>query len=108
MKTHKINYNVKSGLIDLLTDLTSHSKPEMWANLADLTNICIERITKKNMRNSWTTKIYPGTRIKVKVKVDTWSGSIYNAEISVANTGGYEKFTHKQVEEYIEGVLLGE
>lgn len=107
MKTHKINYNVRNGLIDLLTDLTSHSKPEMWANLADIANICVERIVKKKMHNSWTTKLYPGTRIKVKVKVEKYGNGGYYAEISVANNGGYESFTSEEVEEYLEELLLG-
>jgi len=111
MKTRKTRYSVENSLIDLLISITSHNKQEIWVNLANMANVCIEQITKKNSLNSHshTTKTYPGTKLKVKITVDKYGArNFFYVAISIVSGGNYESFTCEQIEEYLEGILFGE
>ncbi len=121
IKSHKINYSIKSGLIELLMGSTSSKKEEIWANLADIAQVCADRLSAKNQKESWTQKTYPGTQVKVRIdmskqqeyacdKDGLWgpTGAIrFKAKVKMANVGKWEEFTSQQVEDYIDEVILG-
>lgn len=122
MLEDKVNYSITKGLIFMLSGLSGDTKKEVWAKLAEATQVCVERIKKKNMRESWRWFVYGDTEIKMKVKVHRNGGSVYNyrtkqqetvpvyynAHIQLDKTGS-ETFTSQQVADFlIEEVLLGE
>ena len=113
-----INYEIDKGLIFMLAGLAGVSKKEVWCQLADCAQECVERIKKKkSQRESWKWFTFPGTDIKMKVKIYFRKGhtgydnqyypDVYNANIKL-DRNGYEKFTSDQVQEFlIEEILLG-
>ena len=65
----KVDYSIDKGLIFMLAGLAQMSKKEVWAELADATRVCTERIKKKKTHESWRWFEFPNTTIKMKVKV---------------------------------------
>lgn len=114
MFEENINYRITKNLIKMLQGLSGHSEKEVWAKLAEATQVCIERIKKKNMSESWRWFQYENTSARMKVKVRAYklsrdSSKIeYSANITL-DTHEQESFTSSQVRDYlIEEVLLGE
>lgn len=102
---------------------STHSKEEeVWSNLADIAQVCADRLTKKKQKDSWTQKQYPGTEIPIRIdmkKVYTYSsgqdmlrdipaGLQFDAKIKLANSSKWVYFTSDQVQDYLDRVILGE
>lgn len=106
-----VNYNITKNLIKMLQGLTSNSQKEVWAKLAEATQVCVERIKAKDMRESWRWFTYENTSARMKVTVKRYRTSAdktkYYASIKL-DTHEEESFTSSQVRNYlIEEVLLG-
>lgn len=110
MQRHKINYIVKSGIIELLVGSTGSSREEVWVELADIAQICANRLASKSQRSSWTQKEYPGTNVKVRVDMDKYNygedNIRFEARIKLANAGRWESFSSEQVQDFIDKILL--
>lgn len=125
MLEDKVNYKITKGLVFMLMGMTGHSKKQVWTGLAEITQVCVNRIKKKSsQRESWRHFQYPNTDITMKVKVRErggqtrrWTGNgweyvevpvNYSAEIFLNKTDN-ESFTSQEVADFlIEEVLLGE
>ena len=107
----KCNYTISLGLIDTITALTKMQKEEIWSTLADLTQVCFDRMDKKNIQESWRWVTFPNTEIRIKIKVGgPWgmygTEPTYNCTIKV-DANQEETFTSAQVEEFlVEKILL--
>lgn len=109
-------YNVGLGLVELLQSVTKLERQEIWSMLVDQTQICFDRIEKRNSEDSWRWLEFPGTSVRMKVKVyrpKTWNGNGYDCQGKATATitvdaDRTETFTSQQVEEFlVEKVLLG-
>lgn len=112
MFEENINYKITKNLIKMLQGLSGHSQKEVWAKLAEATQVCVERIKAKDMYESWRWFTYENTSARMKVKVRAYRLSTskiqYSANITL-DTHEQESFTSSQVRDYlIEEVLLGE
>ena len=116
----EINYSITKGLIFMLSGLSGDKTKEVWSKLAEATQVCVERIKKKNMSESWRWFEYEDTGIKMKVKVHKNGGLVYdyatrkqiekpiyyNAYIQLSDNG-VDQFTSQQVADFlIEEILL--
>lgn len=115
MSLSKCNYTVSLGLIDMLSALTKTQKQEVWAQLSEETQVCINRLMNKNMRESWRWVKYPNTEIRLKIKVGAYGRRdnegdkqvVYGANITM-DSNQSERFTSEQVEDFLIGeILLG-
>lgn len=118
----KVNFTIDKGLIFMLAGLAKVSQKEVWCQLADATQECVERIKKKKgQHESWKWFTYPNTDIKMKVKIrhrrahtPNWGvnkgfrvAEHYNANIKL-DRNGMDEFTSEQAQEFlIEEILLG-
>lgn len=121
----KVNFAIDKGLIFMLAGLAKVSHKEVWCQLSEITQECIDRIKKnykkKGQTESWKWFTYPNADIKMKVKVYQRGGRTiqlgdrkgehemiyYNANIKL-DRNGYEQFTSEQVQEFLlEEILLG-
>ena len=121
----KVNFTIDKGLIFMLAGLAGVTKKEVWCQLSDTAQECVDRIKKnykkKGQTESWKWFTYPNTDIKMKVKIRYHKGHTigwgdrkgeyepehYNAKIKL-DRNGYEEFTSDQVQDFlIEEVLLG-
>lgn len=106
-----VNYNITKGLIGMLIYLSSDPEKVVWSKLAEATQVCVERMKSKKMRESWRWFEYEKTGIKMKVKVRKHGSlevPLYSANIKL-DTDSQDVFTSKQVYDFlIEEVLLGD
>ena len=116
----RCNYNISLGLVEMLTAITNLEKQEIWSYLADATQVCFDRMAKKNIHKSWRWITFPNTEIRIEIKVHIgghffrYSGNSeekvkhpHSAEIKF-DANQIESFTSQQVEEFlVEKVLLG-
>ena len=107
----KVRYKITSGLIKMLQGLSGHEEKEIWSNIAEAAQVCVNKIKKKDMYKSWRWFTYDFTPAKIKVVVDRYGSGdnvSYHATFTLSNKV-YETFTSEQVAEYlIEEVLMGE
>ena len=118
-----ITYTMPKGIIAMLANASKKEEKDIWLILSELGNICVSRLEAKSKNgsggSSWTKKKFPGTEIELRFdagisrKYDyttrTYTGGYsYHLEVKVAGYK-YEKFTQKQIDDYIvEGILLGD
>lgn len=107
----RVTYHITSGLVKMLQGLSGDEEKEVWANIAEATQVCVNKIKTKNMYKSWRWFQYKDTVAKMKVIVDRHGSEenrYYSAEVTLSNKD-YQTFTSEQVAEYlIEEVLMGE
>jgi hypothetical protein len=117
MRREPCNYRISSGFIDMIMGLTGLKKQDIWSHLADETQVCLDRIAKKKLSSSWRWTTFPDTDIRIKVTVhpahsykDWRTGEVkhfpHRCEIKF-DPDQTEEFTSEQVEEYLDGMLLG-
>ena len=108
MLRSKVDYSVGKGLIEMLCALTDLGKHEVWWQLSEYAEICVERIAKKGIGESWCWKTFPNTEIRVKVKVyNNGSEDAHWCEIKM-DANDSDEFTSDEVENFIDDILLGE
>lgn len=112
-------YSVSKGLVDVLSASASVQKAEVWSTLADLAQLCFDRLDKAyNKKESWRWVNFPKTELRLKVKVNK-STRYYNSDskkwedratyyCSIKfDPNDTETFTSSQVEEFlVEKILL--
>ena len=117
----EIEYRIPKGLVAMLANASKKEEKDIWVTLSELGNICVARLEAKRAKgnrwgNSWTKKTFPDTAIELRYsanlcnrqKPDGAYRTYFSVEIQVAGYK-YEKFTQKQIDDYIvEGILLGD